>query len=38
MKTEMTWNEFCELYFDTAKKAAEIYLQKQKNKLGQIPG
>ena len=36
MKTEMTWNEFCELYFDTAKKAAEIYLQKQKNKLGQI--
>ena len=36
MKTEMTWNEFCELYFDTAKKTAEIYLQKQKNKLGQI--
>ena len=34
MKTEWTWNEFCELYFDTAKKSAEIYLQKQARKLG----
>ena len=34
MKTEWTWNEFCELYFDSAKKSAEIYLQKQARKLG----
>ena len=34
MMTEWTWNEFCELYFDTAKKSAEIYLQKQARKLG----
>ena len=34
MKTEWTWNEFCELYYDTAKKSAEIYLQKQARKLG----
>lgn len=33
MKTEWTWNEFCELYYDTAKKSAEIYLQKQVRKL-----
>ena len=33
MMTEWTWNEFCELYFDTAKKSAEIYLQKQVRKL-----
>jgi DNA-directed RNA polymerase specialized sigma24 family protein len=32
--TEWTWNEFCELYFDSAKKSAEIYLQKQARKLG----
>lgn len=34
MMTEWTWNEFCELYFDSAKKSAEIYLQKQARKLG----
>ena len=34
MKTEWTWNEFCELYYDTAKKSAEFYLQKQVRKLG----
>ena len=34
MMTEWTWNEFCELYFDTAKKSAEINLQKQARKLG----
>jgi DNA-directed RNA polymerase specialized sigma24 family protein len=34
MTTEWTWNEFCELYFDSAKKSAEIYLQKQARKLG----
>lgn len=34
MKTDWTWNEFCELYFDSAKKSAEIYLQKQARKLG----
>ena len=34
MMTEWTWNEFCELYFDTAKKTAEMYLQKQARKLG----
>ena len=33
MKTEWTWNEFCELYYDTAKKSAEINLQKQVRKL-----
>ena len=33
MKTEWTWNEFCELYYDTAKKSAEFYLQKQVRKL-----
>ena len=33
MKTEWTWNEFCELYYDTAKKSAEMYLQKQVRKL-----
>jgi DNA-directed RNA polymerase specialized sigma24 family protein len=32
----MTWNEFCELYFDTAKKSAEINLKKLSAKLGQI--
>ena len=36
MKTEWTWNEFCELYYDTAKKSAEIYLQKQVRKLGGV--
>ena len=36
MKTEWTWNEFCELYFDSAKKSAEIYLQKQVRKLGGV--
>ena len=34
MMTEWTWNEFCELYFDSAKKSAEINLQKQARKLG----
>ena len=33
MKTEWTWNEFCELYYDSAKKSAEIHLQKQVRKL-----
>ena len=36
MKTEWTWNEFCELYYDTAKKSAEINLQKQVRKLGGV--
>jgi len=36
MKTEMTWNEFCELYYDTAKRAAEVNLTKLGRKLGQI--
>ena len=34
MMTDMTWNEFCELYQPTAKKAAEVYLQKQIGKNG----
>ena len=33
MMTEWTWNEFCELYYDSAKKSAEIHLQKQVRKL-----
>ena len=36
MKTEWTWNEFCELYYDTAKKIAEVNLQKQVRKLGGV--
>ena len=34
MMTDMTWNEFCELYYPTAKKDAEIYLHKQFGKNG----
>lgn len=34
MMTDMTWNEFCELYYPTAKKDAEIYLHKQIGKNG----
>ena len=29
MMTDMTWNEFCELYYPIAKKDAESYLRKQ---------
>ena len=36
MMTEKTWDEFCELYFEEAKKAAETNLKKQSNKLGKI--
>ena len=36
MMTEMTWNEFCELYFEEAKNAAENNLKKLRNQLGQI--
>ena len=34
MMTDMTWNEFCELYYPTAKKDAEINLHKQIGKNG----
>lgn len=34
MMTDMTWNEFCELYYPTAKNDAEIYLHKQIGKNG----
>lgn len=36
MMTDMTWIEFCELYYPTAKKDAEIYLRKQLGKNGDI--
>lgn len=31
---DMTWNEFCELYYTIAKKDAEFYLRKQIGKSG----
>ena len=34
MMTDMTWNEFCELYYSIAKKDAEINLHKQIGKNG----
>ena len=34
MMNDMTWNEFCELYYPIAKTDAEIYLRKQIGKNG----
>ena len=36
MMNELTWNEFCELYFDTAKRYAGIHLNNWKKKQGSI--
>lgn len=36
MTTDITWEEFCELYYETAKKYASVHLQKQKDKLGKL--
>ena len=33
---DMTWNEFCGLYFETAKKYAETQLLKMRGKLGEF--
>ena len=35
MMTDLTWTEFCELYYDTAKKSAEIHLSKLVLKYGE---
>ena len=32
--TDLTWNEFCQLYYESAKKAADIHLARQRAKLG----
>ena len=34
MMTDLSWNEFCELYFDSAREYAEIHLQRLRRKLG----
>ena len=34
MMTDLTWNEFCELYYETAKSSAEMHLVRLKKKLG----
>ena len=34
MMTDQSWNEFCELYFDSARDYAEIYLQRLRRRLG----
>lgn len=36
MMTDMTWNEFCELYYDTAKDYAEIHIRSLCKKLGEL--
>ena len=34
MITDLTWNEFCERYYETARQTARHYLYRQKNKSG----
>ena len=34
MTTDLNWNEFCELYYDTAKTSAEVHLQRLIKKNG----
>jgi RNA polymerase sigma factor (sigma-70 family) len=34
MMTDLNWNEFCELYYDSAKEYAEIHLQRLRKKIG----
>lgn len=34
MITDLTWNEFCERYYETARQTARIYLERQRKKLG----
>ena len=36
MMNDLTWNEFCELYFDTAKHYAGIHLKHWKDKQGDV--
>jgi len=35
MTTDLNWNEFCELYYETAKSYAEIHLQRLVQKSGE---
>ena len=34
MITDLTWNEFCERYYETARQTARHYLERQRKKLG----
>lgn len=34
MITDLTWNEFCERYYETARQTARLYLERQRKKLG----
>lgn len=34
MMTDLTWNEFCELYYETAKSSADMHLARLHAKLG----
>ena len=36
MMTDISWNEFCELYYESAMKAAEINLQRLRKKTGEF--
>lgn len=34
MITDISWNEFCERYYETARQTARLYLERQRQKLG----
>lgn len=36
MMTDLSWNEFCELYYDAARESAEIHLQRLRKKNGEF--